>query len=71
MTFLEDIALVKILKRKGHIRLANQYVITSGRRWQKLGVAKTTFLNQLIISAYLLGFSPRRLKGLYMLGKKG
>jgi hypothetical protein len=40
-------------------------VLTSGRRWEKLGVIKTTLINQLVIVAYFLGVSPERLARWY------
>ena len=36
-TFMEDVTLVQRLKRFGRIRLAPAAVITSARRWQRLG----------------------------------
>jgi len=62
---LEDLLLIKRLKQSGRIAIAATAVLTSGRRWQRLGVAKTTLINQLIILGYLLGVPPRRLRGWY------
>jgi hypothetical protein len=41
--------------------IAPATVLTSGRRWQKLGVCRTTLINQLIILGYWLGVSPDHL----------
>lgn len=40
-------------------------VVTYGRRWQKLGVIKTTLINQLIVLGYHLRVSPTRLARWY------
>ncbi len=65
MELLEDLDLIKRLKKKGRIRIAAQAVQTSARRWQRLGVFKTTLLNQLILLGYFLGLSPARLAAWY------
>jgi len=64
-SILEDIDLVRRLKRFGKIRLAPEAVITSARRWRKRGLFKTTLLNQVILYAYLTGIAPEKLKKLY------
>jgi rSAM/selenodomain-associated transferase 2 len=65
LPIMEDFELVQRLKKKGKIALAPAKVITSGRRWQKLGVVKTTLINQLIILGYYLGISPTKLARFY------
>jgi hypothetical protein len=55
------------LKKRGKIALVSAAVITSARRWQKLGVGKTTLVNQLIIIGYYLKIPPRLLKSFYRL----
>ncbi len=61
LPIMEDFELMRRLKRKGRIVIVPVPVMTSGRRWQKLGVLKTTLINQLVIVAYLLGVSPERI----------
>lgn len=63
--FLEDLELVRRLKRAGRIRIARSYVSTSERRWQRLGPFRTTLLNQIILIAYTCGASPVKLQRLY------
>jgi len=65
---MEDFVLIRRLKQKGSIRILPQSVQTSPRRWLKLGIFKTWLLNQLIIVAYALGVSPRRLALWYRRG---
>jgi rSAM/selenodomain-associated transferase 2 len=65
LPIMEDFELVRRLKRQGKIAIAPARVITSPRRWQKLGVWRTTIINQLIIIGYYLGISPVKLKNFY------
>lgn len=61
----EDLLLVKRLAKKGKVRLVPAPVITSGRRWQTLGVLRTSLINVVIATAISLGFSPNRFTHLY------
>lgn len=65
LPIMEDFELIRRLKHQGRIAIISTPVLTSGRRWQKLGVLKTTLINQLIIASYLLGISPTKLRGWY------
>jgi rSAM/selenodomain-associated transferase 2 len=65
LPIMEDFEFIQRLKKRGKITIAPAKVITSGRRWQKLGVLKTTLINQLIILGYYLGISPTKLARLY------
>lgn len=58
---MEDFEFVRRLKKQGRIEILPQPVLTSARRWQQLGVLKTTAINQIVIIAYFLGVSPDRL----------
>ena len=61
LPIMEDFELMRRLKRLGQIAIVSAPVLTSGRRWQKLGVVKTTLINQLIIAGYFLGVPPTEL----------
>ena len=65
MTIMEDYELIRRLRKKGPIVTLNQSVITSPRRWLRFGILKTWLINQIIIVAYHLGVSPRRLSCWY------
>ena len=65
LPIMEDFELIQRLKRQGKIAIAPAAVITSGRRWQKLGVWKTTLINQLVIAGYYLGIPPAKLSKFY------
>ncbi len=77
LPIMEDFELISQLKRQGKIAIIPTPVLTSSRRWQKLGLVKTTLINQLIILGYFLGVSPQQLARLYgnksgkMVTKKG
>ena len=68
---MEDFALVRRLRKVGKVELLELAVQTSARRWQSLGVIRTTLLNQLVILGYFLGVTPARLAGWYRVGGAG
>jgi rSAM/selenodomain-associated transferase 2 len=65
LPLMEDYELVQRLKRLGLVAIAPAAVITSGRRWQKLGLIKTTLINQAIVLGYHLGIDPNILARWY------
>lgn len=62
---MEDYELCRRLRRRGRIGLAHEAVGTSARRWAKLGVCRTTLINQCTVLAFHLGVSPERLASWY------
>ena len=65
LPIMEDFEFVRRLKPQGKIVLVPASVTTSARRWQKLGVFKTTIINQMIVLGYYLGVSPQQLRNWY------
>ncbi|MGF1675105.1 MAG: TIGR04283 family arsenosugar biosynthesis glycosyltransferase [Rivularia sp. (in: cyanobacteria)] len=65
LPIMEDFELIRNLKRLGGINLIPVPVITSPRRWLKKGVWQTTLINQIVIIAYFLGVSPKRIRSWY------
>jgi hypothetical protein len=65
LPLLEDLELVRRLRRQGRIVTAPLAVLTSARRWESLGVIRATLLNQVFLLAYLLGMPPRRIARWY------
>ncbi len=62
---LEDYAFVRRLWKLGRLALLDEPIWTSDRRWKEVGLVRT-MLNWIWIQGlYSLGFSPRRLTGLY------
>ncbi|MEB3190823.1 MAG: TIGR04283 family arsenosugar biosynthesis glycosyltransferase [Snowella sp.] len=65
LPIMEDYELIQRLKQQGQIAIANTAIRTSGRRWQKFGIMKTTLINQLIILGYHLQIPPQTLAKWY------
>jgi rSAM/selenodomain-associated transferase 2 len=65
MPLLEDVDLVRRLRRVGDLALIPIPVAASSRRWETLGVWKTTWINQLILAGFLLGIPLRILTRWY------
>lgn len=62
---LEDLELIRSLKRVGSIRITDAFVTTSARRWQKLGIVRTTLINQCVLVGYACGMKAEKLALLY------
>ncbi len=60
----EDLFLVRRLSKKGRIRIAPAHVVTSARRWQTLGLFRTTLVNQFVLAGLCLGISLSTLSSL-------
>ncbi|MEN8759181.1 MAG: TIGR04283 family arsenosugar biosynthesis glycosyltransferase [Desulfobacterales bacterium] len=65
LPIMEDFELIRRLKRRGRIVVLPFAVTTSARRWLNVGVWKTWFVNQLAITAYLLGTAPGTIARFY------
>jgi rSAM/selenodomain-associated transferase 2 len=65
LPIMEEVELIRRLRRHGRIGTAPVPVVTSARRWQKRGLWKTTLLNQVCLAAYYLGVSPVCIHGWY------
>lgn len=58
---LEDMEMVKRLRRYGKLVITREHAPTSARRWQRGGILSTWARHQLILAGYALGISPQRL----------
>lgn len=65
IALLEDVELVLRLGKMGRIALLPTPALTSPRRWQRLGLVRTTMVNQLILLGFFCGISPDRLARWY------
>lgn len=65
---MEDVAICKLARRVSKPSIASQPVLTSSRRWQKNGVAKTILLMWGLRLAYFVGINPCRLHRIYYPG---
>lgn len=62
---MEDYSFVKKIKKFGRIRISPLPVMTSGRRWDRLGYLKTLLINQLMIAGYKTGVKIEKLDKFY------
>lgn len=65
LPIMEDFEFMRRLRRRGRIRITSLAVHTSARRWQEVGIWRTTWINQKIILGYYLGISHDRLATYY------
>ncbi len=65
VSIAEDLFFIRKLARKGSIRIVPAEVITSARRWKRLGIFRVTLVNQLVAAGCFMGISPRLLATLY------
>jgi len=65
MPIMEDFELIRRLRRRGRVVIAPVPILTSARRWENLGIVRTTLINYAIPLAYYLGASPSRLARWY------
>lgn len=65
LPIMEDFELICCLRRRGQIAIIPIPVITSKRRWQRLGIIQTILINQVAIIAYLIGVSPQKIAAWY------
>ncbi len=65
LPILEDYTFIKKAKKHGKIHTLPQKVTTSSRRWERLGVVRTTLTNQIILCGHALHISPERLASFY------
>ena len=62
---MEDLALVRQLRRRGRVALAPVAVTSSARRWQQYGLLRVTMINQFMLLGYTAGCSPEKLAAWY------
>ena len=62
---MEDVELVRRLRRKGNIAIVPVPVRTSARRYTRLGPLQTLIINKIAIILYKLGASPTLIARLY------
>lgn len=65
LPIMEDYEFIRRLRASGRIVILNEAVTTSGRRWEGIGLVRTTFINRLMLAGYHLGVHPQRLAALY------
>jgi hypothetical protein len=64
--FLEDVQWVKNMRRlHGRPAILNVDLLVSARRWQHLGIVRTTLINQFVLFGYAIGIPVPTLHQLY------
>ena len=62
LPIMEDVDLVRRLGETGRLWRASNVVVTSARRWERLGWVRVTVQHLKLIVLYFLGVTPERLK---------
>jgi len=62
---MEDVEFVRDLKKIGRVKLINEKVATSARRYEKAGVIYSVLRNFFLLSLYFIGVSPKKLSQWY------
>ena len=70
LPLMEDVDLVRRLRRLGPLSLLDCRALTSARRWEETGPLRRTLTNWSVLTLYALGVSPQRLAGLYARGRR-
>jgi rSAM/selenodomain-associated transferase 2/rSAM/selenodomain-associated transferase 1 len=65
LPIMEDYELNQRLRKLGRVVTAEAAAITSGRRWKRLGVIRTTLTNKVMIAGFHLGVCPNKLARFY------
>jgi rSAM/selenodomain-associated transferase 2 len=63
--FLEDVALIRMLRRRGRLRGLPLAISTGDRHWRELGILRTTLLDWTMVGLYCAGVSPSTLAPQY------
>jgi len=69
LPIMDDFELMRRLKQRGTVVTRPERIATSSRRWKKMGVVKTTLINQLVIIAFMAGIAPETLARWYRRGR--
>lgn len=63
--FLEDLLIMKKLRKLGKVGMLHKKIVISPRRWQKTGVIRQTIINRLFVTLAHLGIPPHVLAKYY------
>ena len=61
LPLMEDVAMIRLLRRRTRVARLAAPLVTSGRRYQQRGVLRTWLQHTALLSLYLIGASPTRL----------
>lgn len=68
LPLMEDVALSSALRRRGRPLCVRPPLVTSSRRWERHGIARTVLLMWWLRLRYAMGADPRQLARLYSAG---
>jgi len=68
---MEDVVLVRRLRKRGKLAAIKETVTTGTRHWQHLGPLLTTLLNWVTVALFFVGVPPKRLAPWYQRLRKG
>jgi hypothetical protein len=63
---MEDLEIITRLRKTGKIVLLPQYVTTSARRHEKMGLMRSVLFMWYLRTRYKFGTSPERLHAMYL-----
>ena len=67
---MEDVAMVRALRRRARLRRLEAPLVVSSRRWRRVGPIRGSLRNVALVSAYLAGMSPAMLARWYERGPR-
>ncbi len=56
---LEDLGMVRGLRKRGRMTITREPALTSSRRWRNGGIVRTFLRHQIILAGFLFGIPPR------------
>ena len=65
MPIMEDVDLVRRIRKHGEFKILKEKALTSARRWQKKGLILTSLRNLVLLTLYYLGLRPEKIYRLY------
>ena len=65
LEIMEDFIFMQKIKKKGKVIILSECALTSARRWQQMGITRTTLINQLIVCGHFIGIPSAILAGWY------
>ncbi len=63
---MEDLEIIARLRKRGKVILLSQYVITSARRHEKMGLLRSVLFMWYLRTLYRFGVSPAQLRRMYV-----
>jgi rSAM/selenodomain-associated transferase 2 len=65
LPIMEDVELIRRLRRRGRLEHSTAPAVTSARRWERDGWIRRTVENRLLVALFLAGYPPEKLAHRY------